>query len=173
MARYLDKLNELLEAGTLSQADYDELADLSAAKEAIKEFNQVKSERDDLQGRVERFETAPKRKEALKRVGIDYDAQPKFAQRFLDGIDAETLDDLEQLAKVVNDEGFEAKVEQASGGDEPAAAQIVSQGVEAAPSTPTSSTDSDFYRDLDAVPDGDKEAVKAVMAKHGRLATEG
>lgn len=127
MARYTERLDQLLNDGVLTQEQYDELADLSIAKDAIKEFNKVKSERDQFASKLEQFETAPKRKEALKRVGIDYDALPKYGQKALDGIPAEDLDNLEKVAEFVQNEGFEANLqtEQEDTGEQSGAEQIV------------------------------------------------
>ena len=173
MAKYTDRLNELLNDGTLTQDVFDELADLSVAKDAIKEFNQVKSERDELATFKAQVETAPKRKEALKRVGIDYDAQPKYGQKTLDALPADKLDDLDFVAKYVTDEGFAATLqpEQQTGEKSGAEAitdtltqfgsgQPVRVGAEAA--------EADFLADLDKVPDGDKEALTEVLKKHNR-----
>lgn len=53
---------------------------------------------------------APKRIEALKRVGVDYDSQPRSVKKTFDAIPADKLDDLEYVANVVNEEGIAANL---------------------------------------------------------------
>lgn len=64
-----------------------------------------------LRAKLESIESAPKRKEALSRVGIDYDAVPKYGQKALDGIPAKDLEDLEKVAQYVQEQGFEANLQ--------------------------------------------------------------
>lgn len=173
MAKYTERLNELLESGVLTQEQHDELADLSIAKEAIKEFNEVKRERDEAVSKVSRYETLPKLKESLGKVGINYDDQPKYAKEALDRIPADKLDDLEHVATYVQEQGFQATpAQKQEGGARPAAEAIVNQGLQAGSQPITPSSEADFHRELDAVPDGDPQALREVLAKHGRLAQD-
>lgn len=134
MAKYLDRLNGLLEEGVLTQEQYDELADLSAAKEAIKGFNQIRSERDELQNKLQRYETQPKRKAALEPFGIDYDKAPKYLKSVFDSMDPDKLEDQDYVSQHLRDNDVEVTAPQA-GGDQEAtqsgAAQIVTQGLNA------------------------------------------
>ena len=74
------------------------------------ELGGAAKERDELKSRLESIESAPKRKEALARVGIDYDAVPKYGQKALDALPASDLDDLEKVASYVQEQGFEANL---------------------------------------------------------------
>lgn len=176
MARYSDLLNQLLEDEVLTQEQHDELADLSAAKEAIKEFNEVKRERDELAAFKQQVETSPKRKEALKRVGVDYDAVPKYGQKALDAIPSEDLDDLEKLAGHVQAEGFEATIQAEEEGAK-SGAEVITDFATSTTGTPVrtskEASEQAFLADLDTVPDGDKQSLREVLAKHGRLVQDG
>lgn len=66
---------------------------------------------DELENELTSIRSAPKRKEALKRVGIDYDAVPKYGQDTLDSLPHDKLDDLDFVADFVKQKGFEAKVQ--------------------------------------------------------------
>ena len=122
----------------------------------------------ELRTKLESIELAPKRKEALGRVGIQYDDQPKFAQRFLDSIDAKTLDDLDKLAETVKNEGFDARLQPEHQGDPNQVEQIVNFTSETQGAPLKRGSDEDFYREFDAVPDGDKEASRRVLEKYGK-----
>lgn len=71
----------------------------------------------EAKARLQAIESAPKRKEALQRVGIDYDAVPKYGQKALDAIPVEDLEDLEKVAKFVQAEGFDAKYDPEGAGE--------------------------------------------------------
>lgn len=141
MGRYTDRLNQLLEDGVLSQDQYDELADLSVAKEAIKEFNDVKKERDTLRQEVQTFETQPKRKAALEQFGIDYDKSPKYLRQVFDQMDPEKLDDQDYISQHLRDNEVEVNPTNAPAdtGERPAAAAIVDHAV-ASTRTPSQET---------------------------------
>lgn len=79
-------------------------------RQEVAKLGGAAKERDELKARLESIESAPKRKEALRRVGIDYDQVPKYGQKALDEIPTDDLDDLEKVAKFVSEQGFEAKV---------------------------------------------------------------
>lgn len=64
----------------------------------------------DAKARLASIESAPKRKEALKRVGVDYDAEKKYGQEKLDSLPADKLDDLDFVAQFVKEAGFDAKL---------------------------------------------------------------
>lgn len=168
MAKYIERLEELRDAGKLTDEEFADLADLSAAKDAIKEFNQIKSERDDLASFKQNVETAPKRKEALKRAGIDYDALPKYGQKALDGIPAEDLDDLEKVSKFVKDEGFEASIKTPDPGEQSGADTITAALTDMGSGTPVRT---DAQAEYEAARDAAKtpEELRAVLAKHGQL----
>lgn len=71
-------------------------------------------------------DTLPKRKEALKKAGVDYDSQKPFGKEVLDAIPAEKLEDAEFVAEFVQAKGFEATQQSDEGqGTKPAAQQIV------------------------------------------------
>lgn len=129
----------------------------------------------ELRAELESIRSAPKRKEALKRVGVDYDAVPLYGQKTLDALPADKLDDLDFVAQFVKEEGFEAtlspeqEVQERSGAEE-MTHQQTSMGNGQPVRTGQQAADEAFYADLDAVPDGDKEGVRKVLEKHGRLA---
>lgn len=79
----------------------DEVAKIGAD---AKEAKQLRAE-------LESIKSAPKRKEALARVGIDYDAVPKYGQKALDELPVEDLDDLDKVAQYVQEQGFEANLQ--------------------------------------------------------------
>lgn len=172
MAKYIERLEELRDAGKLSDEEFSELADLSAAKDAIKEFNSVRTERDELAAFKAHVETAPKRKEALQRVGIDYDALPKYGQKALDAIPTEDLDNLEKVAGFVSELGFEANLTteqqaQVQTGAEQITQATVALGTGGSVATSKDAKQQAFLADLDSIPDGDKNAMAEVLAKHG------
>ena len=128
-----------------------------------------------LRARLESIESAPKRKEALKRVGIDYDAVPKYGQKALDDLPVEDLEDLTKVAQYVQEQGFEANLQtEDEARDKSGAESITDFTSSAGEGTPVrtsqQSKDEEFHRELEAAPD--KEAARAVLAKHGRLATD-
>jgi hypothetical protein len=133
MAKYLDRLNQLLSDGKISQEEHDELADLSVAKEAIKEFNQVASERDSLKAQVQTFESLPKRKAALEPFGINYDNSPKYLRQVFDQMDPEKLGDKEYVSKHLADNEVDVNLKAAEGqqGTPSGAAQIVNHAASA------------------------------------------
>lgn len=132
MARYTERLNDLLDEGTITQEQYDELADLSVAKEAIKEFNNLKKERDEFEQKVQRYETQPKRKAALEPFGIDYDRSPKYLKEVFDRFDPEKLEDREYISEQLRQNEIEvsAAAEEVSG-ERPAAQEIVEASLSA------------------------------------------
>lgn len=125
MAKYTDRLNQLVEDGVLTQEQHDELADLSVAKDAIKEFNQIKAERDELATKVQTFETQPKRKAALEKFGIDYTTSKKYLRDVFDKIPADKLEDADFISQHLRDNEVEvtAGTEQTPGAT-PAAARV-------------------------------------------------
>lgn len=132
MARYTERLNSLLEDGTITQETYDELADLSVAKDAIKEFNNVKRERDEFEQKVQQYESLPKRREALGQFGIDYDKSPKYLRSIFDSLDAKKLDDREYVSQQLRDNEIEVQLsEEQASEDRPAAADIVDAALSA------------------------------------------
>lgn len=58
-----------------------------------------------------RQETLPKRKEALRLVGVNYDAEPQYGQETLDSIPDDKLDNTEWLAEFVKSKGFRASLQ--------------------------------------------------------------
>lgn len=173
-----DGLREVLAKYGLSedaQAEIEEAATPDTFRSQLAELGAKAKKADELEARLASIESAPKRKEALKRVGIDYDAQPKYGQKTLDAIPHDKLDDLDFIANYVKEEGFEATLQpDEETPDRSGADQITDALTEmgtGAPVRPASQqADDDFYRDLDAIPDGDREAMREVLAKHGRLA---
>lgn len=122
------------------------------------ELGGAAKERDDLKARLESIESAPKRKEALKRVGIDYDAVPKYGQKALDEIPAEDLDNLEKVAQYVQEQGFDAKVQaEQEGGEKPGSQQVTEFLTNQGAGTPGTETyeeavaNANSQEDLDAV----------------------
>lgn len=88
--------------------------------------------------KLQRYETAPKRKEALHRVGVDYESQPLYGREVLDSIPIDKLDDLEYVSQFVRDKGFEATAPIEQEQEQPPAAGVV----EHATSAPTTQTGS-------------------------------
>lgn len=167
-------LSQYVPASVLDQA-VEEVTGTEIApdwfRQQAAELGGAAKERDELKARLESIESAPKRKEALKRVGIDYDAQPRYGQKTLDAIPADKLDDLDFIANFVKEEGFPATVQpQQQQGDRSGAEQIVAFTTDAGTGAPLQTgSDDDFYRELDAVPDGDKVATRAVLEKYGKV----
>lgn len=111
MARYVERMDELLANGTITQETYDELVDLNAAKEAIREFETVKRERDELAQFKTEVEIAPKRAEAVKNAGVDFESLPAYGQDYLKrNIPADKLEDGDFVASVIQQGGFQAQV---------------------------------------------------------------
>lgn len=91
----------------------------------------------EMGGRIKEYETelsdlrplkdAPKRKEALKRVGVDYDAQPKSVRRTFDAIPSDKLDDLNHVAQVVQEEGIQADLSAVQEAQSQTAAEQISE----------------------------------------------
>lgn len=129
-----------------------------------------KSEAEPAISYKQRHETLPKRVEAFKRVGIDYEAQPPYARKVLDTLDAEKLDNLEEVAGFVKAEGFEAKVQPDQSTDTPPNAQaVVNQGLTGGiPPNVDADKEAAFNRDMDAA-QTEAEGIE-VLRKHGRLA---
>lgn len=120
----------------------------------------------------QRHESLPKRKEALKRVGVDYDAEKPYGQKTLDSIPADKLDDLDFVASFVKEEGFEASIEAEGRTTEPSGAEVITDFATTASTGPRQRTSQEaanqaLLTELDKVPDDDKEAIAAVLAKHG------
>jgi vacuolar-type H+-ATPase subunit I/STV1 len=157
-----------------AMAEIEEAATPDTFRSQLAELGAKAKRADELESRLSSIESAPKRKEALKRVGVDYDAQPKYGRKTLDAIPADRLDDLDFVANYVKEEGFEATLapEQQTG-ERSGAEQIVdftsNAGTGAPVRTGQQAADEAFYADLDRVPDGDKEAIREVLMKHGRL----
>lgn len=133
---------------------------------------------DELEARLNSIESAPKRKEALKRVGIDYDAVPKYGQEALDSLPADKLDDLDYVAKYVNEKGFEADLSQQQPQPTSEAERITQATVDLGTGAPVrisqDARQQEFLAELDKVPDGDKNAMNEVLSKYGMTpATEG
>lgn len=76
-------------------------------------------------------ETLPKRKEAVKKAGIDYDSQPLYAQEVLDAIPADKLDNGEYVASYIQQKGFTATKQAEGGTEQPKAAAIVEHATNA------------------------------------------
>lgn len=172
MAKYVDRLNELLNEGTITQDQFDELADLSIAKEAIKEGNDWKRRAETAEATVQKFETAPKRKEAWKLVGIDYDNEKQYGRDALDSYDGD-LDDTDALAAYATAKGFEATISSdAASGEKSGAEKITDSITQFGSGQPVrvgaEAAEADFLADLDKVPDGNKEALTEVLKKHNR-----
>lgn len=65
-------------------------------------------EAQELRARLAAIESAPKRKEALSKVGVDLDAVPKYGQDWLEqNIPADKLEDQEFIAAKVSEGGFQ------------------------------------------------------------------
>lgn len=121
-----------------------------------------------LEAKLATLERQPQLASAVKELGVDYEAQPKFARSYLDAFDGDPSDK-EALAAYLTEGGFEAKSEPAGQTERPAAAVIAEQATGGG--TPTSAGDAKaaLHADLDAIPDGDPEALREVLAKHGQL----
>jgi predicted nucleic acid-binding Zn-ribbon protein len=124
---------------------------------------------DEFEARLNSIESAPKRKEALKRVGIDYDAQPKYAQKVLDSYSGE-LDKLEDLASFVKDEGFEANLSTDETTDKSAAAQITDAMTSLTGEVVRTDKQAEMHKQLDAAAaKGDEAEYDRILAAHGQL----
>lgn len=110
-------------------------------------------------------DTLPKRKDALKKAGVDYDAQKPFGKEVLDAIPADKLEDAEFVAEFVQAKGFEATVAQEEQGAKPGAQQIVEGTTGAGVGAPSSES----YEAAVAAATTPEE-LDAVYAKHGKPA---
>lgn len=131
------------------------------------EMGGAAKERDDLRSRLESIESAPRRKEALKRVGIDYDAVPKYGQKALDGLPADDLDNLEKVAQFVQEQGFEANLTNEQTPPQSGAERITAATIEMGNGTPTTET----YEEAVAKADSEKD-LDAVYARFGKPVPE-
>lgn len=103
----------------------------SKVEELTKEVATLTKERDTATNKLTRIEKAPVLKEALAQLNIDYDAQPKYAQKALDSFSWEgDKPDAEELAKFVSDEGFEVSLSQEEN-ETPPAGQIAQHAQQA------------------------------------------
>ena len=128
---------------------------------------------EEAEARLASIESGPKRREALQRVGIDYDAVPKYGQKALDQLPVDALDDIEQVAQYVQEQGFEATIQPTEQtGEKSGAEQMTDFLTSAGQGAPASiNKDTEFQKELDAAPDMD--SAKQVLAKYGRLANAG
>lgn len=157
-----------------AMAEIEEAATPDTFRSQLAELGAKAKRADELESRLSSIESAPKRKEALARVGIDYDAVPKYGQKALDALPVEHLEDLNKVAQYVSEQGFEANLQTDEAPREVSGAEAITNfmtqaGTGAPVRTGQAASEAAFYADLDKVPDGDKEGIRAVLAAHGRL----
>lgn len=143
---------------------------------AIREENKkLASEVRELRPKAEKYEASERRPQietALKEAKVDVSALRKSDWEVLSDKFKEGELDPEAISQHVKEYELPTSTEQPPQRQQPAAATIANQAT--AGGTPTSSGDKDaaFYADLDAVRDGDKAGIAAVLAKHGRAPAE-
>lgn len=170
LREYLDKLG-------LKEEAIDKAVELATPENTRKDLGELGGKVKTLEAELAELrplKEAPKRMEALKRVGIDYEAQPGYGKKALDSIPFDKLDDLDFVAQFVKDEGFEAslspeQIAEGQTGAERITEATVGLGQGGPVQTTKSAKDQAFFDDLDRIPDGDKNAMAEVLAKHGRL----
>lgn len=155
-------------------AEVQEAATPDSFRKELGELGAKAKEADALRDELESIKSAPKRKEALKRVGVEYDKQPKYGQKTLDAIPHDKLDDLQYVANFVKEEGFEATLQtEEKPGEKSGAERITDFTTSAGNGAPVQTSDEAkeqaFYADVEKVPDGDKNAMREVLIKHGRF----
>ena len=133
MGRFENALKELAEKYDIDEEDLEKLSDSSIAREEIKNFKALERERDELAAKVETYEAAPKRIQALKDAGIDWDSLNKRDQRIVER-ELTDYDDPEKVSEFINEWGFEA-TEQPVGDTKPAAQAGVNEALRGASST--------------------------------------
>ena len=119
-----------------------------------------------------KHESLPKRKEALKRVGVDYDAEKPYGRKTLDSIPADKLDDLEFVANFVKEEGFEASLKsEGDEGEKSGAAEITDfLSAQGDGTPPRTDKNAEMHKALEAAK-SEEEAAK-ILAAHGQLDSE-
>lgn len=105
-------------------SEIEEAATPDTFRSQLAELGAKAKRTDELESRLASIESAPKRREALARVGIDYDAVPKYGQKALDALPTEDLEDLAKVAKYVQEQGFEANIQPEPEGERSGAEQI-------------------------------------------------
>lgn len=179
-----DQLQEVLSkyvpAGVLEAVaeEVREAATPDSFRKELGELGAKAKEADSLRSELESIKSAPKRKEALQRVGINYDAEKKYGQEILDSIPHDKLDDLDFVAQFVQEKGFDADLSQVTPQPQSEAERITQATVDLGTGTPANvskdARQQEFLDALDKVPDGDKNAMNEVLAKFGMSpATEG
>lgn len=137
MATEFEQALERMEAADVPQnviddvkGAYEKDLDASSLRRKVGELEaRWKNEAEPAIQKATYYETQPKRIEALKGIGVDYAAMPKYGQEVLDSLPADKLDDKEFVANFVQSKGFEITPQQAQPGDQSGAAQVVSQAV--------------------------------------------
>lgn len=131
MPTYKEEVEELVESGVITQEKADRLLDLSMAKEAVREFDAIKRERDELASFKADVETAPLRAKALKdTLGVEWEGLTYAEQDFLKrNIPTEKFTDKEHIAQMVQQGGIKYEPPQQTPQNLPAAAGVVNQAV--------------------------------------------
>lgn len=153
----------------------DEIRESAVPENFRKELGELgaKAKRaEDLEKELDGYRRAPARAQLWKDLNIDFDSLKPLEKKALESWTWEgDTPDKEKAAEFLTQNGIAASAPQnQEGQQQPAAAQIVNQGIQAGGVAPSS--EADFQRELDAVPDGDRQAIREVLAKHGRLAQE-
>lgn len=142
-----ERLDELEEYGVPSDV-IDALrqeVDSSKLRQKVGELEaRWKDEGEPAIAKVQEFETRPKRIEALRKAGIDYEDLKPYARDYLDrNIPADKLEDSDYIAEVISQGGFEASLEVEQGeqtGAEQMAAHVNSR-LQSGPRTNITPTD--------------------------------
>jgi hypothetical protein len=138
-SRYIEELDGMLASETITQEQYDTLADLSAAKDAIKDHGQVTRERDEALGRLRNIERQPVREKVFgEELNIDLSKLSVADREKLDSFDWEGDEpDKEKAAEFAAQWKFPTKVPDNTATQTSGAQQIV----DFVTSTPSTSTD--------------------------------
>lgn len=170
-------LGKYVPQAVLEQA-LEEIKDTDAAPEWFRteaaKLGSAAKERDELRARLESIEKGPRREALAAKFGVDVTSLKKAERHALEQFDWEGDEPSEEaFAQHLSEWEIPAsgKPDQPTI-SEPNAARIVDQAVNSSSVPLPTNQDAEFHRELDAVPDGDKQAVTAVLEKYGRLAPD-